>query len=391
MTARRATRRWSRYAPVIAAITLAACATEAQPAPTSLVPLIDSDALPIETLAPTTTAASSSEPMSPLLAIDPEAATECGFADRIAAGEVTFVIGDRLYGAAIDGSIVRCLTELSSIQRGPVMWSPTADRALLNAGTVFDVLGTRISGFDVTNTRVKWEHPDGAGLFGPSASNKTLVRRDAIDTTQRTEVTFLSRTVAAASHPGGGVRIAAGELAAGTRGIVAGADGGDQVLLATITNPDLEVLDLATDSSGDAVYVLTTNGAQFRIYILVLADLTLTELTSEQAPILQLTPGATSRSIAWKVGLCNNITEGRVFDERSGTVAAVGIGTPLDGQSVSPLGWLDAGRLVVASRPLGCTGPADVWIWNLLDGSATLLVKAVEFPAVRLAAHPCSK
>jgi hypothetical protein len=64
----------------------------------------------------------------------------------------------------------------------------------------------------------------------------------------------------------------------------------------------------------------------------------------------------------------------------------VGEGTPLDGQSLSPLGWLDAARLVVATRPLGCDGPADVWIWNLLDGSATLLVKNAEFPAVRVAA-----
>ena len=53
---------------------------------------------------------------------------------------------------------------------------------------------------------------------------------------------------------------------------------------------------------------------------------------------------------------------------------------------LSPLGWLDAARVVIAARPLGCDGPADVWIWNLLDGSATLLVKNAEFPAVRVAA-----
>jgi hypothetical protein len=29
-----------------------------------------------------------------------------------------------------------------------------------------------------------------------------------------------------------------------------------------------------------------------------------------------------------------------------------------------------------------------VWIWNLLDGSATLLVKTVEMPATRTRAEP---
>ena len=51
----------------------------------------------------------------------------------------------------------------------------------------------------------------------------------------------------------------------------------------------------------------------------------------------------------------------------------------------SDLGWIDAARLVVAVRPFGCDGPGDVWIWNLLDGSALLLVKNVEFAAVRVA------
>ena len=61
----------------------------------------------------------------------------------------------------------------------------------------------------------------------------------------------------------------------------------------------------------------------------------------------------------------------------------VGLGTPIEHLSLSPVGWLDGARLVVAARPLGCDGPADVWIWNLLDGSATLLAKTVEFAAVR--------
>ncbi|MCU1358855.1 MAG: hypothetical protein JWN99_144, partial [Ilumatobacteraceae bacterium] len=88
-------------------------------------------------------------------------------------------------------------------------------------------------------------------------------------------------------------------------------------------------------------------------------------------------------TVAWTVGLCNSVTHTRVRDDRTGAAVEVGLGTPIETLSLSPVGWLDGARLVVAARPLGCDGPADVWIWNLLDGSATLLAKTVEFAAVR--------
>jgi hypothetical protein len=66
----------------------------------------------------------------------------------------------------------------------------------------------------------------------------------------------------------------------------------------------------------------------------------------------------------------------------------IGTGTPLQPLSVSPIGWLDANRLVVASRSIGCDGLADIWIWNISDGAATLLVKSVEFPATRTVNEP---
>ncbi len=363
----------------------AGCTTTSSPPTASLVPLVPPEILPVSTPAPTTTVASSSDPNDPLLVTLPE--TECGYADPIPGGEVTFAVGDRLYGTSLDASIVRCLATLRPDQRGAVEWSPDSTRALIASSTIFDVQGMRNSGFDPTNTRVSWEFPSGAGIFGPTSSDRTLVRRDAADPNQRADVTFLGRTTAAIAHPGGGVRIAAGDANDGTRGVYAATDAGDGVrALALIADPAVDVLELAADPAGDAVWVLTDNGAQFRIQQILLGDLSLLELTSEQAPISQLTPGAATRSLSWKVGLCNSVTSAKVLDERTGGARTVGDGTPLAGQSLSPLGWLDAARLVVAARPLGCDGPADVWIWNLLDGSATLLAKNAERPAVRFAA-----
>ncbi|MFN8020543.1 MAG: hypothetical protein U0Q03_03345 [Acidimicrobiales bacterium] len=382
-------RRLARVAActVALAATAAACTTERTETPPSLVPLVPAEALPVSSVATTTTVASSSDPNSPVLAAMPD--TECGYADPVPDGEVTFVVADRLYGMSVDGTIARCLLPLQPAQRGPVSWSPDAAKALVNVSTLFDITGVRASGFEVGNTGVRWEYPDGAGIFSPVSDGRSLARRDAVDPTQRTDVSFLGRTSAAVAHPGGGVRIAAGQAADGTRGVYAATDAGDGArLLAGIADPALDVLELAAAPDGSAVWVLTDNGAQFRIHRLLLGDLSLLEVTREQAPISQLTTGAATGSLAWKVGLCNSVTTTRVLDDRSGVPRTVGEATPLAGQSVAPLGWLDAARLVVSARPFGCDGPGDVWVWNLLDGSALLLVKNVEFPAVRVHAPP---
>lgn len=57
-------------------------------------------------------------------------------------------------------------------------------------------------------------------------------------------------------------------------------------------------------------------------------------------------------------------------------------GTRLAALSTSPIGWLDAVHLVVAARPTGRSGPADVWI---VDGSglAQQVLAAVDVVSVR--------
>ena len=107
------TRRRSHVvATVVALAALAgACTTERSEAPPSLVPLVPPDALPVSTVATSTTVASSSDPNAPLLVAPPD--TECGYSDPVPAGEITFVVGDRLLfvadtklqGAQPDGTL----------------------------------------------------------------------------------------------------------------------------------------------------------------------------------------------------------------------------------------------------------------------------------------------
>jgi hypothetical protein len=377
-----------RAAGVVIALASAvgACSAPRTSSTTSLVPLVPPDQLPVSTLAPSTTAAPSSDPNSPLIAAVPE--MECAYAEQLPGGEVTFIVGDRLYGSAPDGSALRCVAALRADQRGPVKWSPDGTRAVLNASTVYDIAGGRFSGFDVANTRVQWEWPAAAAMFSPTSSNRTLVRRDAADPNLRTEITFLAQTVAAVSHPAGGVVLASGDAADGTRGIFAATSTGDSTrTLLTIGDPATAsaatVTELGADAAGDVLYFVVDHGTSFSVDQLVFGDLSVSQLTNEQAPIVQLVTGPSRRSVAWRVGLCNSVTVTRVRDDRTASAIDVGTGTPIEGLSLSPVGWLDGARLVVAARPLGCEGPADVWIWNVLDGSATLLAKTVEFPSVR--------
>jgi hypothetical protein len=376
-----------RSAPVLLAVGLtgvmvAGCARTAAPPPETMIPLVPPADLPVSTPAPTTTQAPSSDPNDPIIGTVPD--LECAFGAQLVGGEITFVVGDRVIGTSLDGEQVRCLTTLRPEQRGPISWSPRTDRALLNTAYVLDTEGIRQTGFDASNTRVRWELPAGTALFAPTSSGRTLVRRDAADAT-RSEITFLERTTAATWIPAGTGILAAGEDD-GVSGIWLDrvVTDGDPQALVTLADDDTEIAEIAVDGGGDAVYLITVDDVSVDVLRVSLTELTVVELFSEQAPSLQLTTGPVAGALAWKVGLCNSVTTTRVRDQRSGAIVQVGVGTPLDGLSVGPVGWVDANRLVVIARPLGCDGPGDVWIWNLLDGSATLLVKFVEFPATRI-------
>ncbi len=370
----------------VAVAALPACAPRSVSPSATLAPLVELGDLPTTTGATTTTLAPSSDPARPLVSVLSDG--DCVFTDVQPGGEITFVSGDRLYGVSADGRGLRCLTTLTASQTGAVDWSPRGDRALLANSTTFDAQGKRENGYKANNTRIHWVFPSGDAMIAPTASNKTLVRRAAANPGDRTEVTFLSRTEQAVSHPSGTALIAAGTASDGSRGVFAADDSGHAVqALATLIDEAKSVAELAVDANGTDMYMIIASDTSFKVNHLNFSNLTVNEVTSEQAPIAELTAGPVKGAVAWQVGLCNAVTVTRVLDERVRQPVTVGMGTPIETLSVAPVGWLDAGRLVVAARPLGCEGPADVWVWDVLDGSATLVVKGVDFPALRTVAQ----
>ena len=366
---------------VIAGAILAACTVNAAPAPTSMVPLIDPADLPITTLAPTTTAAPITGPVDPLLAALPD--VPCAYADAPAGGEISFFSGERLYATTADTSLTRCLLQITTLQRGAVKWSPVANRAVLAQATVFDVNGTRQSGYDLFNVRVQWEYPVGDSLIAPSSSSYSLVRRSATDPGNRSDPTFLGLTVAALSHPSGQLLIGAGLTRDRVEGVFAADLQGDNVRPLALAGGDLTFLELVADPTGRSVMVLSSRGDAVRLHRIDIANSTISEIVSQPTPMQLVTPSPAGDLVAWRAGLCNSMT-GTWLGGGSANPTLLGEGTALQTRSVAPVGWLDAGRLVLAARPFGCDGPAEIWIWNLAEGSATLLVRGVEHPAVRV-------
>jgi hypothetical protein len=383
MTRRPPTSRTCRLAAavVVAGAILAACTVNAAPAPTSMVPLIDPADLPITTLAPTTTAAPVTGPVDPLLAALPD--TACAYADAPAGGEITFISGDRLYGTTADTTLTRCLLQIESFQRGTVKWSPVANRAVLAQATVFDVNGTRQSGYDPFNGRIQWEYPVGDSLIAPNSSSYSLVRRSATDPGNRSDPTFLGLTVAAVSHPSGQLLIGAGLTRDRVEGVFAADLQGDDLRPLALAGGDLTFLELVAEPTGRSVLVLSSRGDAVRLHRIELASLMISEIVSQPTPMQLVTPSPAGDLVAWRAGLCNSMTQ-TVLGGGTSSPTPIGQGTPLQTRSVSPIGWLDAGRLVLAARTFGCDGPAEVWVWNLADSSATLLVRSVEHPAVRV-------
>lgn len=347
-----------------------------------MVPLIDPDDLPITTLAPTTTTAPITGPVEPLLTELP--AGDCAYADAPVGGEITFVVGDRLYGASPDGASARCLLQVDNTQRARIRWSPVANRALLGPATVFDVNGVRPSGFEVMNERVQWEFPVGDSLIAPTSSSYTLVRRSATEAGGRSDATFLGITVAAVSHPSGQALIGAGLTRDRDEGVFAADPDGKNLRPLALAGGDLTFLELAVDPTGQSVLVLSTRGDSVRIHRVGIGDLLVTELVSQPTPMQLMTPGPSGGTVAWRSGLCNSTTATWLIGGRDASPVLVGEGTPLQTRSAAPVGWLDASRLVVAGRTFGCDGTAEIWVWNLAESSATLLVAGADSPAVRV-------
>jgi hypothetical protein len=337
---------------------------------------------PTNTVPPTqivSTAAAAVEPNATSTSALPAGA--CVFSPPAQAAEVTFEVGTRLY-SVIPGAATTCLTELTLDNVGPFRWSPAGDRVLLNTVTVFDGSQALPTGFDAANTGVTWSYPTGRALIGPAVADNQLLWRSAGEPDTRIDISFLERTDVAAYHPAGMNIFAAGQGADGTAGLFVAANRGENpVLIAALDQPATVITEIGPDPSGSRVYfVHDHHNGTFHVHAVDFPAQTLSDVTQMSEPIAKLTVGTTANAaIAWRLGSCDALTRtqvvgGGVAADQPAAFAAL---------STEPVGWLDSQQLVLSVRATGCTGPSDLWVWNIVSAAASPVVTGVDNAAIR--------
>ena len=306
----------------------------------------------------------------------------CVFAPASPAAEVTFETGTRMYGISPSDGTTSCLTELTLDNVGPFQWSPAGDRVLLNSITVFDGTQALPSGYFATNTRVTWSYPTGKALIAPAVADNHLLWRTAGQPETRTDISFLDRTDVAAYHPAGRNIFAAGQAADGTAGLFLASNRGENPqLIAQLDQPTTTITEIDPDPSGARVYfVHDHHDGTLHIHALDLPGLTLTNITQVTEPIAKVTLSTTpSAAVAWRIGACTGLTRSQI----SNGTAVADQPAAFAAQSTEPVGWLNFEDLVLSVRATGCTGPSDLWVWNVVTKAATPLVTGVDNAAVR--------
>ena len=375
-----------RLASVAIGITmLAACTVDEGSTTTETLPPIGSPSNTVPPTTPTTLAATTpTEQPQPITTSTiglPGGA--CVFSAPTGAAEVTFEVGTRLYSVTPGGAPTSCLTELTLDNVGPLRWSPAGDRVLLNSVTVFDGSQALPTGYLSTNTGVTWSYPTGKALIAPAVADRHLLWRTAGQPGTRTDISFLDRTDVAAYHPAGKNIFAAGQASDGTAGLfLASNRGANPRLIAQLDQPDTVISEIAPDPSGSRVYFVHDHGnGSFHIHALDLPALILTDVIQAAEPVAKLTVGTVGLgTIAWRIGACSGLTRTQITGATGGATDQPAAFATL---STEPVGWLDAQQLVMSVRPTGCSGPSDLWIWNVVTSVATPLVPGVDNVAIR--------
>ena len=367
---------------VLGVVMLAAGCTvdEGSSTPQTLPPLgTPSNTVPPTQAVTTTTVATPIEQVATSTIALPAGA--CVFAPANPASEVTFEVGTRLY-SVVPGGAATCLTEVTLDNVGPFQWSPAGDRVLLNSVTVFDGTQALPSGYLSSNTRVSWSYPTGKALIAPAVADNHLLWRTAGQPETRTDISFLGRTDVAAYHPAGRNIFAAGQATDGSAGLfIASNRGANPQLVARLDQPSTVITEIAPDPSGSRVYFVHDHrNGTFHVHALDFPALALTDVVQATEPVAELAVGTTpNAAIAWRLGDCaaltrTQIANGGVVADQPAAFAAL---------STEPVGWLDPQQLVLAVRPTGCAGPADLWIWNIVSQAASPLVTGVDNAAIR--------
>jgi hypothetical protein len=282
-------------------------------------------------------------------------ADECIFTAPVAGGEITWIEDGRLQRVESDGT-TRCLQDGVTSQT-PTRWSATGDRVLIDPATIDGPAGSRASGFDAANETVSWSAPSGKAIISIDPATHHLIWHSSTSSNTQ-DISFLARTDEAVYHPAGKGIAAVGLAEDGTYGIwLASNRGQNPKLITRIDDPTTPPTDLAFSADGLSLWFIHR-----ALHVLLLQGLILDEVGVEGREEDNLTVSTVESGVAYTTGPCDGT--GSIIAEDTDLRTAADSPFADGTTTLRPVGWLGGLRLVIAARPSGCDGPADVWIWS---------------------------
>lgn len=303
----------------------------------------------------------------------------CSLDAPTASGEVTVLVGDRLYGLGADLASPRCLLE--GDMSPDLAWGPAADRIRVG-NTVYGTDFEPIVFAD--DSTLEWTAPTGSRVVVIDGDAVTKV---AVDGSADINVKFLTSTEAVAYHPAGTHFLAVGTDTFGQYGLwFADNDGVNFVLLAF--DEDATISDPTWSWLNEPLFVARHLDGRSHIHRVELVD------GNFEGPIVVETADEIDRLMASPfdpvmLGYRLRGEAGSICVAGStAAVSGVDLPSPLADQASTPVGWLSGERLLILAFPDGCDSPADLWAFSagFCPGStygAELLVSGVDGAAAR--------
>ena len=394
--------RGRRGVPVLLALVLVACSSDvgdtAPTAPGSVADTVGTTGESTSTTStdePSTTDASTTSTEASIDDLPARSSTDdlpadaaCAMTPVPAAGETTFVFEGKLWSVDDTGEFA-CLADLDGRNPSWIQWSPDGDEVLIGPDVVLRNDGRFVdTGYFPENRALRWSEPTGKAFIAPNAQTGHLVWRNAHDSTERIDVSFMERTTAAVYHPAGKHIVAAGTGSDGLgEGIfLASNRGANPTRLGSIEHG--EVTGLAFDPTGDSFTFLHSHPdgtTEVHRYTLPFNQLdTLATYTGESATGL-VTSAADNGAAAWVVA--HSTIANRVELTSPSSFGVVRMALPTESVA-TPLSWLPGERLLVGVRPVGGTdvGAYDVWQWS--NGQSARIIDGVQAAAARTPHSP---
>ncbi len=298
-------------------------------------------------------------------------------------GQATFVVIGKLWGLNADGTIV-CLADLAGRNPSWLSWSPDGDEVLVGPDTVLRNDGSFVmTGYFPDNRSLRWSYPTGKALIAPNAASGKLIWRNAHDSTERIDVSFMQSTTTAAYHPAGKHIAAAGigNDGLGEGVFVASNRGANAQRVGTMDEGT--VSDLSFEENGDSIVFLHhhTDGTEevHRYFFqtgIVTAVATYGDFGVSDLVASPIDEGA----IAWAIA--HSTISGQVIVQPSIGDTPVRVSMPVE-RIPEPLSWLPGQRLLVASHNVAAAAdaPYDLWQWSV--AGSTHVIDGISAAAAR--------